>query len=337
MSASSGGTDAKVATPRVVFLLMSAVTPQATVDQLAASLAPHTALVHHDFSQTPDFRLASPNVRWVPQPRRTGWANFGFVEGIFHSMRHALEHLEFDYLQLLSPTCLPIRPMHEFESHVSGPCDAHFDCIDLISDPDALMSVGYRAFTPEGTLRHRVLRRLSAEYFGQSQGRRDVAGIWLRTGHAAGPLPWVARAAVRAFRHPAVGRHVFGESFHPYYGSTWFGARRKVIADMAALFSRPEIHGYFSRLCIADEFLIPTMLQHLGVHQGRSNHFIQRFEDAHTGKFQDQHIEQLRQSRAYFARKFADEASAPVRAKVLRELAGMREPVVRSFSAVAGS
>jgi len=329
MSATSGGTDAAPAAPRIVFVLMSAIAPQATVNQLAASLTPHTALVHHDFSQTPDFQLASPNVRWVPQPRRTGWANFGFVEGIFHSMCYALEHLEFDYLQLLSPTCLPIRPICEFESYVSGPCDAHFDCIDLIGDPDALMSVGYRAFTPEGTLRHRVLRRLSGEYFGQSQGRRDVAGVWLRTGHAAGLLPWVARAAVHALRHPTVGRHVFKEPFHPYYGSTWFGARRKVVADMTALFSRPEIHSYFSRLCIADEFLVPTILKHLGVHQGPSNHFIHRFEDAHTGRFEVQDIEQLRQSGAYFARKFADEASAPVRAKVLRELAGMREPVVR--------
>ncbi len=330
-SATYSRTDAPAAGPRIVFLLMSAVAPQATVDQLAASLAPHTVLVHHDFSQTPVFQLASTNVRWVPQPRRTGWANFGFVEGIFHSMRHALEHLEFDYLQLLSPTCLPIRPMREFESHVSGPCGAHFDAIDLVGNIDALMSVGYRAFTPEGAMRHRLLRRLSGEYFGQSQGRRDVAGVWLRTGHAAGLLPWIARAVVHAFRHPVVGRHVFREPFHPYYGSTWFGARRKVIADMTALFSRPEIHSYFSRLHIADEFLIPTMLKHLGVHQGPSNHLIQRYEGAHTGRFEVQDIEQLRQSGAYFARKFADEASAPLREKVLRELAGKREPWSGNF------
>jgi hypothetical protein len=30
--------------------------------------------------------------------------------------------------------------------------EAHFDCIDLLSDKDALMSVGYRAFTAQWQL-----------------------------------------------------------------------------------------------------------------------------------------------------------------------------------------
>lgn len=324
-------------TPRVLFLVMSAVSRPGTVDQLAASLAPHRVLVHHDFTQTADFQLHSPNVHWVPDPWRTGWANFGFVEGIFHSMRYALEHIEFDYLQLLSPTCLPIRPMKDFEAHAGGPCDAHFDCIDLLRDRDALMSVGYRAFTPEKTLRHRALRRLSVAYFGESSGRRDEAGIWLRSGAAPGVTPRVAYAAVRAFGHRAIGQHVFDEGFRPYYGSTWFGARRDVIAGLVSHFSRPEIHDYFSRLRIADEFLIPTLLMHLGVRKGPMNHYIQKYQDAHTGSIQDSHIALLRESRAFFARKFPDDPHATVRWRVLRELAGVRGLSVSTTSAAAGS
>jgi len=326
-----------MARPRIVFLVMSAVSRASTVDQLAASLAPHPVLVHHDFTQTADFALHSPNVLWVPDPWRTGWANFGFVEGIFHSMRHALEHIEFDYLQLLSPTCLPIRPMRDFEAHAQGPCDAHFDCIDLLRDRDALMSVGYRAFTPQDTLRHRVLRKLSVAYFGDSTGRRDEAGIWLRTGAAPGLLPYVARAAVRAFGHPTIGRHVFDARLRPYYGSTWFGARRDMIAELVPLFYTPRIHDYFCRLRIADEFLIPTLLMHLGVRKGPLNHYIQKYDDAHTGKIQDGHIAQLRQSRAFFARKFPDDPHATVRWRVLKELAGVRDPGVNTTSAAAGS
>ena len=65
--------------PRIVFVLMSAVAQPETVDQLAQALAPHVVLVHHDFSQTPHFPLSAPNVRFVPDPVRTGWAQFGFV------------------------------------------------------------------------------------------------------------------------------------------------------------------------------------------------------------------------------------------------------------------
>ena len=115
---------------RIIFLVMSAVSKPGTIDQLARALAPHLVLVHHDFSQTPDFPLTAPNVHFVPNPKRTGWAVFGFAEGIFHSMQYALAHFDFDYLQLLSPTCLPIKPLRQFEEHICGPAEAHFDCID---------------------------------------------------------------------------------------------------------------------------------------------------------------------------------------------------------------
>ncbi len=52
------------------------------------------------------------------------------------------------------------------------------------------------------------------------------------------------------------------------------------------------------------------------------NHFIQVFNEAHTGEFDEEHFEQLRRSTAYFARKFADNPVAPVRARVLVELVG---------------
>jgi hypothetical protein len=310
--------------PRIVFLVMSAVSKPATIDQLARALAPHVVLVHHDFSQTPDFRLTAPNVVLVPDPRRTGWAFFGFVDGIFHSLRHALEHLEFDYFQLLSPTCLPIRPVRQFEVHVSGPEEAHFDCIDLLRDRDALMSVGYRAFTPEKSFRHRVFRRLSSTYFGAVAGRRNEAGVWLRSGGGDGIASLAALLATQTLARPAIGRHIFGETFRPYYGSAWFGARNHVVAGMVDAFDAPGVRRYFSRLRIPEEFLFPTLLTHVGVKRGPLNHFIQTYNEAHTGEIAEEQVEQLARSHAYFARKFPDDPLAPVRLRVLDELVGGR-------------
>jgi len=327
------------ARPKIIFLVMSAVQKAAVVDQLARALAPHTVLVHHDFSQTPVFELGAPNVRFVPDPRRTGWAFFGFVEGIFHSMRHALAQYEFDYLQLLSPSCLPIKPLVQFEQHVSAGVLAHFSCVDLLADRDALMSVGWRAFAPANTLRQRVIRRLSQAYFGATSGRRDVAGIWLRSGAATnsrGAMTLRARTALgvlKALADPRIGRHVFDANLRPYYGSTWFGARRLVVAEMVAAFEQPRIHDYFSQLHISDEFLMPTLLMEIVGHQGGpTNHYVHRFVEARSGTIDEEDIALLRTSEAFFARKFPDDPAAPVRVRVLKGLVGIDHTVVEAVA-----
>lgn len=308
--------------PRIVFLVMSAVSKPGTVDQLARALAPHTVLVHHDVTQTPEFPLAAPNVRLVPEPRRTGWAFFGFVDGIFHSLRYALSRLDFDYLQLLSPTCLPIKPLAQFEARVCGAEQAHFDCIDLLGDRDALMSVGYRAFTPQDSLRHRIARRATDLYFGKSPGRRDEAGIWLRSGGGKGLLSRPAALLIEALRRPAIGRHPFGTAFHPYYGTAWFGARREIVEGMVQIFARPGVREYFSQLRIAEEFLFPTMLMQLVSSRGPMNHVVKTYDGAHTGCFGEGDLDLLRTATACFARKFPDDPAAPVRLQVLRDLVG---------------
>ena len=321
--------------PNIVFLVMSAVGKPGTVDQLARSLAPHTVLVHHDFSQTPDFLLTAPNVRFVPNPKRTGWAFFGFVDGIFHSMKYALANLEFDYLQLLSPSCLPIKPIEAFEAHISGREEAHFDCIDLFADQDALMSVGFRALTPEKSFRHRIVRRLGHAYFGASSGRRDEAGVWLHSGGRKSIVALLALGVFKALSRPSIGQHIFNAKFRPYYGSVWFGASRHVVAAILEKFQHPGVRDYFSQLCIADEFLIPTLLMHVAPAKGPMNHFIQRFDLAHPGKIEDEDMEQLKAIPAFFARKFPDDPAAPIRIRVLAELVNGGMPAESSATASA--
>ena len=243
--------------PKIVFLLMSAVHDAGAVAQLARSLAPHTVLIHHDFSQTPDFIVDEPNVCFVPEPKRTGWAVWGFVDGIFHGMRHALRHLEFDYLQILSPTCLPIKPLAEFERHVgSGEVEAHYAAVDVLGDEDAYMTIGFRAFAREGSLLYRLLMRMGWLYFGSLNplravggSRRDVGNVQLRTGgshDASGRLFWRARLARGVMRlAEQFGDHGFGPDLPPFYGSTWFGARPHVIAWMVDLFAQPDIQKHF--------------------------------------------------------------------------------------------
>ena len=333
---------AKGMPPRIVFVIMSAVHSSKAVEELARALAPHDVLIHHDFGQTPDFPIEAPNVTFVPKPMRTGWANWGFSEGIFHSLRHALQHLDFDYLQLLSPTCLPIKPLRAFETHVAdSKIPAHFEAIDVAEDLDALMSVGYRAYTPRDSLRHRVLRRLSwSGYYGEGRHAvaRPVAGVQLMSRPKAdadiGPtvLARVALAVMRAWRSPRIGRHIFDRQHHPYFGSVWFGARRPVIAGLVEAFESREIQAYFSKLWIADEFVVPTLLKRVAARHGSSNHLVNTFIDANPAWFGADDFERLRTSPAFFARKFRDDPGDPIRRRVLKELVAPKaiEPAVAS-------
>lgn len=329
--------------PRILFVVMSAVHNAAAVDELARALAPHVVLVHHDFSQTPDFELRAPNVLFVPDPVRTAWGRFSFVDAIFHSLRHAMDKLEFDYLQLLSPTCLPIKPIEAFEAHVSGNAEAHFGCIDLLSNQDALMSLGYRAFTPDNSFRYRLTRYLTfSQYYLGTRGRRDEAGIWYKTGFATGKngrmtlAARLAKAAIFALSHPVIGRHRFNAELRPYVGSVWFGARRHVIGALIAAYARPGIRDFFSKLVIAEEFLFPTLLKNMQLRSGPLNHHISVFDEAHPQWMAEADFETLRLSSAFFARKFPDDPAAALRKRVLEDLVYNRaEGFARTHPAAA--
>lgn len=322
--------------PRILFVVMSAVAPVATVDQLARSLAPHHVLVHHDFSQTPEFPLQAQNVSFVPEPVRTGWATFGFVDGIFHSLAQAVEHLDFDYLQLLSPTCLPIKPMALFDRHVAEPVDAHFGAIDLLADDECLLNVGYRATTAHDSFGHRVLRRLTGESLRGATQRRHEAGIWLRSGDPPDARARLARAALRAGTLHALRRTPFGDGLRPYYGSVWFGARRPIVRGMVEAFRDPGVRSHFSGLRISEEFLVPSLLMKLAPRHGALNHFISRFDEAHPTRLDMSDLQELRASPAFFARKFSDQVEDALRNRVLEELAGVPPDVPSLETGVVG-
>ena len=318
--------------PKIVFVVMSAVHSVGAVAELARALAPHTVLVHHDFIQTPDFEIREPNVVFVPDPKQTGWAVWGFTDGVFHAMRHAVRHLDFDYLQILSPTCLPIKPIAALERHIaSGATEADFSSVDLMHDVDALMSVGYRAFAAEESILHKILRKMTLMFFNGSTQRRDVAGVQLRTGGYADskgrllPKARLALAVMRLFSVPAIGRHGFTRAFPPFYGSTWFGARRHVIEWMLKRFDQPDIQKHFPSKRISDEFLIATMLKQGGFRSGPTNHCIVSFVEANPTWLSEADFEKLRQSPAFFARKFPDDPAAPIRRRVLDELVRVGE------------
>jgi hypothetical protein len=315
---------------RILFGIMSAVQPPATVANLVDALGTrHPVLIHHDWSQQPDFAVSRRHVAYVEQPRRTGWANWGFSQGILRLVETALATDRFDYFQLLSPTCLPVRPMDEFERHLAA-CKADFlvDAVRLDSDPNVLMSHGWRAFAPVDSVRQRMLRRLRGWYFGNGAIIASRSGLAFPTGSltkATGAAGLRARAAYWLTLQAQAGRgfsHPFSESFPCFAGSTWFTASRAGCEHLLARAADPSLTNAFTRMHMGDEMFFPSVFRNSGLPCAPAVHFIARFEDARPTWFELSDLDEIRRSGAFFARKFPEDPEHPVRAaaQALRQL-----------------
>lgn len=306
---------------RILFGIMSAVQPAATVASLADAIGPrHRLLIHHDWSQQPGFSVSGPNISYVREPRRTGWANWGFSQGILRLVGEALETQQFDYFQLLSPTCLPVRPIEDFQRHLAA-CGADFlvDAVRLDSDPQVLMSHGWRAYAPANSLQQRLLRRARKWYFGNDAVVTSRSGLafpstsLLGAGGAAGLR---AEAAHRLTLKAQEGRgfsHPFNRDFPCYAGSTWFTASRRGCQYLLERAADESLTLPFSRMHMGDEMFFPSVFMNSGLACAPAVHYIARFEDARPAWFDLADIDEIRRSGAYFARKFPEDPDHPVR------------------------
>jgi hypothetical protein len=318
---------------RIAFAIMSAQQSPLTVTQLADALAPHTVVIHHDFRKRADFRVDRPNVRFVPNPKVTGWGDWGFTEGIFHAIDYCVNNVELDYFQLLSPTCLPIRPIREFEEYVrTSPCDIHGDFIPVEQSDDLLMHFGFRSYVKQSSLFYRPMRRAQRWYFGPDVQVEQYQSLSVRrrTASYKGPIAElkarVGLAFTKAARAGLLSNHPFGANFRPHMGSTWVGLNLKACNYLLARRNEPMIHSYFKHLAIVDETLFATLLANSNLRIGAGNHLINTFSaKGNPAWFDDQDMARIVASERFFARKFPDDVNATVRVSALRHLSEPRD------------
>lgn len=302
----------------LVFGIMSAIHSAQTVRQLCEALGSHQIVIHHDFSQQPEFAVDLPNVRFVPSPKQTGWNSFQFTEGLFHLLDYCLQQPSMQYFQLLTPTCLPIKPISAFESFLANNTDiAHSEGIDLFSDEQALVNFGYRTFVPDHSLGMRALFKASQVYFGNDCTEQMQAGLSVRTGggaNASGKLIKLAHqwAATGPFHH-----HPFSSDWRPHMGSTWFGARREAAQWLMTQFREDPRVDFFRKVPFADELLISTLLHNAPFEVGPAHHELLSFDHARPLTLALKDLSRLKNSNKFFARKFADDPADQARQEVL--------------------
>lgn len=305
---------------KIVFGIMSAVHSAATVKQLVRALAPWPVVIHHDFSQTPDFVIDEPNVIFVPQPKRTGWGAWGFSQGVLHLLDHCLHVEKADYFQLLSPTCLPIRPVADLQAHVlHSPHDVHISYADLSTNRDLLMNFGHRAYLPAGSLRFRALRRLRTIYFGEQAQSLPIANMQTYV-RAAGRLPasaWLALALTRLAQRGWFGSHPFQSELRSLIGGTWFGCKRDAGLYLLSKARDERLREFFARIWIPDEMLFASLFGSSPFEVGLSNHIVNRFTEGNPNWFDSADLDTLFATKRFFARKFRDDPTDTARRDVL--------------------
>ena len=315
---------------KIVFGMTSANERPSVIEQMVDLLDGRPVVLHHDFGKQPSLRLERPNLHFVRDTYETGWGTWGLCEAVLSTIRYALEEFDFDYFQLVSPSCMPLRPVAEFEDHLArSGFDGNMDLVEVGSDDEVLVNYGWRMYAPRGSLRQRALARARAAYFGPDAGRVQRIGLSVLSDSRVEPnlrmrlTKQLAIGTVRTMIHWPSGHRPFSRDFKAYVGSLWFSANRELCEFIVRRASEPSIVDYFSRLLNCDELLFPTLVGNAGMRIGPSNHFINTFNDRGNPRtFKPSDLDGLLERRAFLARKFPGNPAAPVRAALIarREL-----------------
>ncbi len=323
---------------KVAFGILCATEAPEVVRQLVASLGTEDPiLVHHDRSKQPTFSLAGSGAWVIPDPVETGWGTPGLPQAIFHLIRCALERESFDYFQLLSGTCLPLRPVGELKQYLAARrAPVHADIVNLDQDERVLMSHGHRVFCRDQTLASRILGRSRRWYLGEDPVTIQEANLGIHErSHSREhltALQWLGKQVHAAARVGLLDSHPFHGDTAPFVGSLWFCLRRDACEYLVEQEHVNPFVPYLYGLKVCDEILFPTLLGNSGFAVAPSNHLVNEFVGAHPRVFDERDRARLAGSDRYFARKFAGTADDPIRQAVLARMT-RRKPAAQVASA----
>lgn len=312
---------------KVVFGILSANNPadivQQTIDALGGDC---DVIVHHDFGQRPDFVLTGENVWILEDPVRTAWGDWSLVEATLRLMRHALMNYQFDYFQLLSDSCLPIRTVFEFkEMLMLQRPDAMIDLIGVRDDKDVFLSHAYRCYTPSNTFFHRVFQRSRVWALGPGPHKlKKIAGIGVQLAQpAASPAARFKQFVGQSVTASLRACDLVASRPRTYVGSQWFCVSRSVCGYIVERARDERLVGYFSKLGCPDEIFFASVV---------GNSQFRRIEEANHATLWNRRgtgpedlvegdLPAILRSGKFFARKFPKQSDHAVRTAVLKRIA----------------
>jgi len=310
----------------IAFGVLSAFEPEDAVRQLVGSLGQRDPiLVHHDYSKQPRFSLPASHAHVIRDYVATEWGKPELARAIFHLIRTALEHSRFDYFQLLSASCLPLRPIAELRGYLAeGNHPIYCDILNLDADERVMMSHGHRVFCRVDKAAARLLGRSRRWYLGNDPITMQQANLGIEG--RANPearltaWQWLGKKIHDAARRGLLDDHPFRDGTAPLVGSLWFCLRRDVCEYLVRQEDSNPLIPYLMGLKVCDEILFPTILGNSSFDIMPSNHLVNDFVGPHPRLFDMGDVDALASSDRFFGRKFSPRASDGVRLSVLTRL-----------------
>jgi len=285
------------------------------VSALRSQLPDSPVVVHHDvFGAEPPGSLLEPigGVHLLISGRRAAWGDFSIVDIYCWSLTWMTEHLEFDWVILLSAQDYPIKPLAGLA-----------ECLTR-NGADALLHAVPVTRLADAAARRDMRRRYLYQYRPPADPRgTGAAGVDLRRAvrlRAGRMLDAVnlLQPCFKIYRLPdgmayRTGRRARRTPFGPgrpcWHGSMWFSLSRRA-ADyvLGYLSDQPEYVEYYRHTIIPDESMLATVLHNSrdlrvddrDVHYTRWTHA----KSGHPDTFGAGDLTELLAAPEYFARKF---------------------------------
>ncbi|MEK8050121.1 beta-1,6-N-acetylglucosaminyltransferase [Ideonella sp. DXS22W] len=321
---------------QITFGVLSASAHEAALQQLVDVLGQrHAVVLHHDFGQHPTVAVTHPRCHVVRPHVATGWGTWGQTLAILAVLRHAVESTQFDYLQLLSESCLPIRPLVEFEEFLAAiRPDA---CIGLIRIGAPATDIGRLNFAWRSLVTRPFVRKLIGRVVDPLRApgsALDPSKRVLVSGLAVCPpaasdqrsvVQAARRALFRALTSRALNRHPFVDGLQCYVGSTWFCLSRRAAEHVLNFVdTRPDLMAHFAGCRNSDEAVVHTAIGNSAFDRIVDfNHYVnwsQRIHGPDTLGLADQAVWQ--RSGKFFARKFPMDPTDSARVACLAAIDG---------------
>lgn len=292
----------------------------------------HAVVVHHDFGKQPKYELKAANAVLLERPASTSWGGWSLVEAALLLIEKACE-FNFDYFQLLSESCLPVRPIEEFEAFLDEHRpDAMIGLLEVSpAHPIVLSHYGHR-YLPSGHILRKAVARANAWWRGRAMPTHEIAIAGVNvpdlppaTGLAPQGQRLIGKVAFRVLSSRFVNRHPFSRSFRCFVGSQFFCLSRTVaehVLDVAR--TNDPLVKHFTRTMIPDEAFIQTIVGNGGFERVLPpNHFL-RWDQRKTGPdiLDDSDFPSMLKSGRFFARKFRLDAHDGLRLRVLHDVRG---------------
>ena len=272
-------------------------------------------VVHHDKFRFDIDALRIPDelgVKLLTSPAPITWGDFSMVDAYWRTLAWLTEHVEFDWVVLLSAQDYPIKPLarlHQLLESTDG--DALIESMPVaeITIPhdriDVNFRYNYRYVTPSKLRAERHLpptvhtraRAASAFFIDLINNRQSFVHMY----RYPDPLP--TRFGVRSRSTP------FTPTVPCWYGSGW-PALNFVAAETIVRYAseNAKFMNYYRSVIIPDESVTATIigndpgldLVRIGLHHVRWSNGV----SGHPDVFRESDLEELSRSSQVFARKF---------------------------------